>query len=88
MIVGTPVWAGRCSSIVRAFFKEHGRELKNVAYVATRGSEGKFEERLPADGPLYQPPACGGGFPAVRLRGLRFWQEEFLRQVRALEESL
>ena len=88
MIVGTPVWAGRCSSIVRTFLKEHGGELRNVAYVATRASESKHESVF-KQMDLYtrQPHAA-----AVSLRcgsvGCAFWQEEFLRQVRALEESL
>lgn len=33
VILGTPVWAGRCSSVMRAFLKENGQKLKNVAYV-------------------------------------------------------
>ena len=31
VILGTPVWAGRCSSVMRAFLKAYGRKLKNVA---------------------------------------------------------
>ena len=82
VIVGTPVWAGRCSSVVRTFLKEHGRELKNAAYVVTRSSEGKFEE-VYDQMDLYVPR---GHRTAVSLRadsvGYSFWQEEFLRQVR------
>ena len=82
VIVGTPVWAGRCSSVVRTFLKEHGRELKNAAYVVTRSSEGKFEE-VYDQMDLYVPR---GHRAAVSLRadsvGYSFWQEEFLRQVR------
>lgn len=44
VIVGTPVWAGRCSSVVRSFLKQHGKELDRVAYVLTRGSEHKSED--------------------------------------------
>ena len=36
VIVGTPVWAGRCSSVIRSFLKNHGGEMKRVAYVLTR----------------------------------------------------
>ena len=82
VIVGTPVWAGRCSSVVRTFLKDHGRELKNAAYVVTRSSEGKFEE-VYDHMDLYVPR---GHRAAVSLRadsvGYSFWQEEFLRQVR------
>ena len=71
VILGTPVWAGRCSSVMRAFLKENGQKLKNVAYVVY----GQMD--------LYTP--CGHQ-AAVSLRsgsvGYAFWQEEFLRQVR------
>ena len=43
VIIGTPVWAGRCSSVVRGFLKQHGRELRNASYVLTRGREDKNE---------------------------------------------
>ena len=44
VIIGTPVWAGRCSSVIRSFLKNHGGEMKRVAYVLTRGSEHKSED--------------------------------------------
>ena len=88
VIAGTPVWAGRCSSIVRTFLKEHGGELKNVAYVATRASESKHESVFKQMDLYTSRPHAA----AVSLRcgsvGCAFWQEEFLRQARALEESL
>lgn len=82
VILGTPVWAGRCSSVMRAFLKEHGQDLKNVAYVVTRSSDGKFEE-VYDQMDLYLP---GSRQAAVSLRmgsvGYEFWKVEFLRQVR------
>lgn len=42
VILGTPVWAGRCSSVMRAFLKDHGQKLQRVAYVVTRSSDGKM----------------------------------------------
>ena len=84
VILGTPVWAGRCSSVMRTFLKAHGKKLENVAYVVTRSSDGKNEE-VYDQMDLYtaQPHTA-----AVSLRsgsvGYTFWQEEFLRQVREL----
>ena len=82
VVVGTPVWAGRCSSVVRDFLKQYGKQLTNAAYVATRGSE-KRDEDLFDQMDLYVP---AGHRAAVTLRvgsvGYEFWQEEFLRQVR------
>ena len=84
VIIGTPVWAGRCSSVVRSFLKQHGKELNRVAYVLTRGSEHKSED-------IYRQMDQYTGKPhqaATSLRvghvGHTFWQEEFLRQVREL----
>ena len=82
VIVGTPVWAGRCSSVVRSFLKEHGGSLQNAAYVITRGSEDKNEEVYEQ---MDQYVPCGH-CASVSLRtgsvGYAFWEEEFLRQVR------
>ena len=83
VILGTPIWAGRCSSVMRSFLKEHGRELQSTSFVVLRGSKGKFEEIYQQlDAYLPQPHRT-----AVSLRagsvGYQFWQEEFLRQTRA-----
>ena len=82
VIVGTHVWAGRCSSVTRGFLKKYGKDLQRVAFVVTRSSEGRFEEIYrQMDGYLPRPHRC-----AVSLRagsvGYCFWQEEFLRQAR------
>ena len=84
VIIGTPVWAGRCSSVVRSFLRQYGKKLRQAAYLITRGSEDKCEE-VYGQMDLYTP--CGHQ-AAVSLRsgsvGYAFWQEEFLRQVREL----
>ena len=84
VIIGTPVWAGRCSSVIRSFLKNHGGELNRVAYVLTRGSEHRSED-------IYRQMDQYTGKPhqaATSLRvghvGHTFWQEEFLRQIREL----
>ena len=82
VIIGSPVWAGRCSSVVRSFLKQYGKELQNAAYVLLQGSEDKNEE-VYDQMDLYVPR---GHRAAVSLRsgsvGYAFWQEEFLRQTR------
>ena len=84
VVLGTPIWAGRCASPMRTFLKRHGRELGTVAYVTTRSSDGKFQE-------VYQQMdhfVPTGYVAAVSLRsdsvGYCFWQEEFLRKIRDL----
>ena len=87
VILGTPVWAGRTSAVMRSFLKEHGGKIQNAAYVLTRSSGAQYQE-------IYRQmdlnvPA--GHRAAVSLRsgdvGVAFWQEEFLRQVRAFLEG-
>lgn len=82
VILGSPIWAGRCSSVIRGFLKEYGSRLENVAYVVTRGTEDKNEDVFDQMD-LYTPHPR---LAAVSLRpgsvGYTFWQEEFLRQAR------
>lgn len=44
VILGTPVWAGRCASVMRALLKRRGYEMRNVAYVITHRSEEPYRE--------------------------------------------
>jgi hypothetical protein len=84
VILGTPVWAGRCSSVVRSFLKSYGDRLSRVAYLLTRGAEVKYEEIYAQMDRYTAAPHVA----AVSLRsgsvGYHFQQEEFLRQVRGL----
>ena len=80
VILGTPVWAGRSSAVMRSFLKDRGGEIRNAAYVLTRSSGSQYQE-------VYrQMDLCvpAGHLAAVSLRsgdvGWAFWQEEFLRQ--------
>jgi len=82
VIIGTPVWAGRCSSVVRGFLKERGGEISAAAYLATRRSLRRSEEVF-EQMDLYTP--CGHAAAGSLLPGsvgYDFWREEFLRQVR------
>lgn len=44
VILGTPIWAGRCSSVIRGFLKRHGSELQNVGYVVTHKSAELYKD--------------------------------------------
>ena len=81
VIVGTPVWAGRCSSIVRSFLKRRSYELNDVAYVTTRGSE-------EADKDVFrQMDLCANKehVAEVSLRvgsaGYYFWRDSFIKTI-------
>ena len=82
VIIGSPVWAGRCSSVARSFLKQYGRELQNAAYVLLRGSEDKNEE-VYDQMDMYVKDAHR---MAVSLRpgseGYEFWRNDFVQNVR------
>ena len=87
VILGTPVWAGRCSAIMRAFLKKNGRELRSAAYLLTRGGDQKYEEIF-SQMDFYVP--CGHQAAAsIRAEdvGAEFWREEFLREIRTILED-
>ena len=78
------MWAGRCSSVVRSFLKQHGKELDRVAYVLTRGSEHKCEDIYRQMDLYTAKPHRAATSLRVGHVGHTFWQEEFLRQIREL----
>ncbi len=44
VILATPIWAGRCSSVMHAFLLAHGRELpEKVSYIITHMSDASYE---------------------------------------------
>ena len=82
VIIGTPVWAGRCSSPVRSFLVEYGNELRRVAYVITRSSDVHYEEIF-EQMDLYVPiPRLSAVSIRPNTVGAAFWREEFLTTIR------
>lgn len=78
VIIGTPVWAGRCSAPVRSFLMQYGEKLPHVAYVLTRSCDLKYEE-------VYDQMDLYVRRKRVRAVSIRpntvgstFWREEFL----------
>ena len=87
VIVGSPVWAGRCASPIRALLKRRGLEMENVAYVVTRSTTQRSEE-------VYDQMDMYTGQAhrlAVSLRpdseGYEFWRNDFVQNVRRLLEN-
>ena len=84
VILGTPIWAGRCSSVIRGFLKRHGLELKRVAYVLTRDSE-KLQRDVMQQMDLYTAePHLAGISLRYGFVGYHFWRDQFLTNVRNL----
>ena len=81
VILGTPVWAGRCSSVMRSFLKYHGVKIRRAALVITRSTEVRHEEvYLQMDHYLTEKHCY-----SVSLRpgdaGYDFWLGQFVKNI-------
>lgn len=87
VILGTPVWAGRCSAPMRSFLLEYGEELRSVAYVITRSSDNHYEQVFDQMDLYVTKPRRR----AVSIRcgtvGSSFWRDEFLAGIRDERED-
>ena len=84
VVLGTPVWAGRCSAPIRSFLLQHGEELKRVAYLITRGSNVRYEEVFEQmDLYVRKPRLCAVTIQPDTI-GSDFWKNEFLNSVRSV----
>ncbi|MBR2484028.1 MAG: hypothetical protein IKB53_04715 [Oscillospiraceae bacterium] len=88
VVLGTPIWAGRCSSVMRGFLKRHGLELNNVAYVLTRGSEHKDEDIFDQMDLYTSRPRLAGASIRVDSVGYHFWRDQFLNELRNVYNRL
>lgn len=82
VIIGTPVWAGRCSAPVRSFLLEHGEELRKTAYVITRSSDVRYEEVFDQMDMYVKEPRVSAVTIRPNTVGSTFWRDEFLARVR------
>ncbi len=82
VIIGTPVWAGRCSAPVRSFLLEHGEELRKTAYVITRSSDIRYEEVFDQMDMYVKEPRVSAVTIRPNTVGSTFWRDEFLARVR------
>ena len=76
VILGTPVWAGRCSAVMRSFLKEHGGEICRTRPMCSPAAAGPSTRRSTGRWICMCPPAtrrrcpCAAGTWAV-LSGRR-----------------
>ena len=83
VVLGTPVWAGRCSSVIRALLKRRGLEMKNVAYVITRDSERRYEEIYDQMDQYVAKPRIAARSLRVDTVGYEFWRDKLVQEVKA-----
>ena len=82
VVIGTPVWAGRCSAPVRSFLKKYGKQLRRGAYLVTRGSDVRYEEVFEQMDFYVRSPRVSAVTIRPNAVGAAFWRDEFLTSVR------
>ena len=82
VIIGTPVWAGRCSAPVRSFLSQYGEEMRKTAYVITRSSEVRYEEVFDQMDMYVRAPRVSAVTIRPNTVGSTFWRDEFLTSIR------
>ncbi len=88
VVVGTPIWAGRCSSVIRGFLKRRGLELSRVAYITTRGGERRYEEIYDQMDQYTAAPHVVAHSLRVGDVGYEFWRDKFIQEAQHyLEEQ-
>ena len=81
VIVGTPVWAGRCAAPVRGFLKRRGLEVQNIAYVVVHGSEELYKDVCDQMDQYVGHPHVADVSLRIGSAGYHFWRDEFIRNV-------
>ena len=87
VILGTPVWAGRCSAPMRSFLLEYGETLKSVAYVITRASENHYDQVYDQMDLYVNKPRKRAVSICCGTVGSSFWRDEFLAGIRDERED-
>lgn len=83
VVLGTPVWAGRCSSVIRALLKRRGLEMRRVAYLLTRDSDKRYEEIYDQMDQYVAKPRIAGVSLRVGDVGYNYWRDGFVREVQS-----
>ena len=87
VILGTPIWAGRCASPVRGLLKRRGLELERVAYVLTRAGNRRYDEVCDQ----MDQYTAQKHLLSVSLRvddvGCAYWRDDFIQNVKRYMEQ-
>lgn len=78
VILGTPVWAGRCSAPMRSFLLQFGQELDRVAYLITRAGENHCEQVFDQMDLYVNTRRLYAASICPQAVGSDFWLKEFL----------
>ena len=87
VIIGTPVWAGRCSSPIRGLLKRRGLEMSHVAYVLTRGGSRRCEAVYDQMDLYTKEKHRFAVSLQPKSEGYDFWRDQFIGDVKRYLEQ-
>ena len=79
VILATPVWAGRCSSVIRGFLKRRGYEIANAAYVITHKSGETYRAVFEQMDQYLEKPRVAEVSLRPGKTGCAYWRDQFIR---------
>jgi len=79
VIIGTPVWAGRCSSVVRGVLERRGAEIQNAAYVLTHRCEEAYRDVFGQMDRYVPHPHVAEVSLRPGSTGYHFWRDTFVK---------
>lgn len=82
VIIGTPVWAGRCACPIRSLLKRRGLELERVGYVLTRSSSHRYETIFQQMDLYTKKPHVVGVSLLPGDVSYKFWRDKFVQDVK------
>jgi len=82
VVVGSPVWAGRCAAPVRSFLMQYGDSLRRTAYLITRSSDVRYEEVFDQMDLYVRAPHIAAVTIRPNTVGAAFWKDQFLSSIR------
>lgn len=88
VIIGTPVWGGRCASPIRGFLKRRGYEMSRVAYVLTRGSDHRYEAVFDQMDLYTRKKRLFEVSLRPDSEGYAFWRDQFIHQAQVYLDKL
>lgn len=87
VIIGTPVWAGRCASPIRGLLKRRGLEMNKVAYVLTRSGNRRCEAVYEQMDLYTQEKHLFEVSLKSKSEGYNFWRDQFVGDVQRYMEQ-
>ena len=82
VIIGTPVWAGRCSSPVKSFLVRNAGKFPQVSCVVTRGGADRCDDALAHMATVLKRMRLTEASLRLDDAGYEFWRDKFIQDTK------